>query len=177
MASNDNNWRLGEIATLPRAAKVIKKSGVTAYARFISSRYVCIREATEKQHGILVKVLGKIKPEYVMVVGNEPFVKDEHDELFECDSYLSFPFPTTKEVREVLDIVRSNPDLIQVFKEASMRINPQSKFWVNETVRRHLIMKKPQCYDANSDTVFTPSDDDVPYRLTLVYFYKGQLVW
>ena len=60
MASNDNNWRVGEIVTLPRAAKVIKKSGVTAYARFISSRYVCIREATEKQHGILVKVLGKL---------------------------------------------------------------------------------------------------------------------
>ena len=177
MESTENSWRLGEIATLSRKEKQLKKSGLTVYEQLIGSRYVCVREATEGQRGILVKVLGKFPPEHIMTVGGQPFSKDDREELFVGIRYFSYPFPAAKDVKEVIEILRSNPSLIQIFKDASMHINLNSKFWVHETESRLLVKKKPQCYDAYSEQIVTPSKDDVPYRLTMVYFYKGILSW
>ena len=177
MASTENSWSVGEIVTLPRTEKLLKKSGPMVYERMIGSRYICVREATDGQHGILVKVLGKLPLSHITMVGGHPFGKDDHEDLFTGRRYFSYPFPLTKDVKEVLDIIRNNQSLIQVFEGASMHINPQSKFWVNETESHLLVMKKPQCYDASSDQTGTPSQDDAPYRLTMVYFYKGNLNW
>lgn len=177
MGPTENSWHLGEIATLPRTEKLLKKSGSTVYERLIGSRYVCVREETEGHRGILVKVLGKFPPEHIMTVGGQPFSKDDREELFAGMRYFSYPFPAAKDVQEVLEILRSNSSLIQIFEGASMHINPKSKFWVNEAESHLLIMKRPQCYDAYSEQIGTPSVDDLPYRLTMAYFYKGKLSW
>ena len=177
MESTVNSWHLGEIVTLPRKEKLLKKSGSMVYERLIGSRYVCVREASEGQRGILVKVLGKIPSDYIMTVGGQPFSKDDHEDLFTGMRYFSYPFPAVKDVQEVLEILRSNHSLIQIFEGASMHINPKSKFWVNETESHLIIKKKPLCYDARSEQVGTPSNDDAPYRLTMVYFSKGDLSW
>ena len=177
MESTENSWRLGEIVNLPRTEKLLKKSGSTFYNQLIGSRYICVREATEGQRGILVKVLGKFPSEHIMTVSGQPFSKDDREELFVGMRYFSYPFPAVKDVQEVVEILRSNQSLIQIFEGASMHINPKSKFWVNQTESHLLFMKKPQCYDSNSKQTGTPSVDDVPYRLTMVYFYKGNLSW
>lgn len=177
MASTENNWHFGEIVTLPRTEKLLKTSGSTIYKELVGSRYICVREATETQRGILAKVLGKYPPENILTVGGQPFSKDDREDLFEGMRYFSYPFPAVKDVQEVLDILRSDPKLVQIFEGASMHINPQSKYWVNETESRLLVMKKPQCYNARSEQICKPSKDDAPYRLTMVYFFKGNLNW
>ena len=177
MGSNENSWHLGEIATLPRTERLLKESGSKLYERLIGSRYVCVREATERQRGILVKVLGKISPEHIEIVAGQPFTKDDREDTFTGIRYFSYSFPAVKDVREVVEILRSNPSLIQIFEDASMHINLKSKFWVNEMERSFLFMKRPQCYDSYSDKIGTLSNDETAYRLTMVYFYKGHLNW
>lgn len=177
MASTENNWHLGEIVTLPRTEIVLKKSASTVYEQLIGSRYICVCEATDSQRGILAKVLGKFPQEHIMTVGGQPFSKDDCEELFEGMRYFSYPFPMVKDVQEVVDILRNNPNLIQTFEKASMHINPKSKFWVNKTESRLLVRKKPQCYDASSKQIDKPSKDEAPYRLTMVYFNKEKLSW
>ena len=72
MTSNENNWTLGEVANLPRMDKMLK-DGTTAYMQFIASRYICIREATDGQRGILVKVLGKSYSDQIKTIDGKPF--------------------------------------------------------------------------------------------------------
>ena len=177
MKSNENTWRLGETVTLPRTEKKIKNNGSVSYEQLIGSRYICVREEAEGRRGILVKVLGKYTPEHVITVGGHPFSKDDREELFMGIRYFSYPFPSVNDVNEVLEILKGNPSLINFFDDASMHINPKSKFWVNKTERRMLVLKTPQCYDAYSGQTLTPSPSDMPYRITMVYFYKGKLNW
>ena len=177
MESKKNNWSLGEIATLPKQERPLKKSGSTTYLQYITSRYVCIREATDGQRGILVKVLGKFYSDQVVIVNGEPFSKDDHDELFAGHRYYSFPFPSAKDVKEVLDIIEDNQDLLQKFQAASMHINPNSTFWVSDTVRNKFFLKKPQILSGRDGQLYTPSDADNHYRLSIVYFFKGSLIW
>ena len=73
MESNENKWTLGEIVTLDRKEKPLKKSGTTTYERFIRSRYICIREENDGQQGILMKVLGKPDSEQIKIVNGQPF--------------------------------------------------------------------------------------------------------
>lgn len=170
MKSNEKNYRLGELVTLLRKETLLKKSGTTSYAQLTGSRYICVREATDSQPGILVKVLGKLIPEHVMVVDGQPFSKDDRAEAFDSVCYFSYPFPTTENVKEVLEIIRGNRSLLQTFEENHMHINPNSKFWVSEVVSRLLVLRIPQCYDVFLDRVITPKDSDVPYRLSMIYF-------
>lgn len=170
MASNTSKWNFGEIVYPPRTTKLLKSSSTKLYERLIDSRYICIREATEGQYGILLKVLGKVKANHIMFVNGQLFCKDDAVELFEGMSYLSYSFPTVAELKEVLDIIRNNPRLLNHFEAASMHLNPKSLFWVNETVNDLLFLKKPQCYNASTESLSTASDDMAPYRLTMVYF-------
>jgi len=177
MESNKNYWTIGEIATLPKQERTLKQSGSTTYVQYITLRYVCIREATDRQRGILVKVLGKAYSDQVGIVNGEPFSKDDHDELFVGHRYYSFPFPQAKDVKEVLEIIEDNQDLLQKFQAASMHINPNSTFWVSDTVRNKFFLKKPQILSGRDGQLCTPSDDDNHYRLSIVYFFKGSLIW
>lgn len=170
MASNTSMWNLGEIVYPPRTTKLLKSRNRKLYESLIDSRYICIREATEGQYGILLRVLGKVKANHIMFVKGRPFCKDEDVELFDGMSYLSYSFPRVAELKEVLDIIRSNPNLLNHFEAASMHFNPKSLFWVNETVNNLLFMRKPQCYNASTESLSTTSDDMAPYRLTMVYF-------
>ena len=176
MESNENNWTLGEIANLPRTENEWK-SGFTSYVHYISSRYICVREATDMQRGILVKVLGKAYRDQVKMVGGKPFGRDDYEDAFSGGRYYSYPFPSADEVQEVLDILRGNASLLQKFEDAKMHINPNGMFWVREIARNAFLKKIPQIYDSRSGQLCNPSDDTNYYRITMVYFFKGQLSW
>ena len=177
METTENNWTLGEIATLPREEKLMKKSGTKYYSRYIGSRYICIREATDSQRGILMKVLGKASSDRIMMVNGEPFSKDDREELFVGVSFFSYPFPTASAVMDALGIIRNNQDLQRKFEATSMHINPDSTFWVSDTTRNLLLMRKPQFLGGHDGQLYPASDDGEPYRVTFVYFHKGSLDW
>ena len=177
MEPNKNNWTLGELVTLSRQEKPLKNGGLSQYGCYIGSRYICIREETEGKRGILLKVLGKVFSDQVKIVDGKPFSKDEVAELFMGHSYLSYPYQSVKDVKEVLDILRGNADLLQAFEKAKMHINPNSSFWVSETARNKFMLKIPQVYDSHQDILCTASDDTPYYRITMVYFAKGNLTW
>ena len=177
MESNKNDWALGEIATLTRTEKPLKNSGWTIYGQYIGSRYICIREDTERQRGILLKVLGKAYSDQVRTVGGEAFSNDDSEELFIGHRYFSYPFPKSGDLKEVLEILRGDENLLQKFEDAKMHINPNSKYWVNETSRNVLMMKVPQVYDSSDGLLHNPSSDMAYYRISIVYFHKGKLNW
>lgn len=177
MDSKENNWTVGETVTIKRMERPLKESGSTSYAQYISSRYICIREVNGEQRGILLKVLGKAYSNQIEMVNGQPFCKDDHEELFAGHRYCSYPFPSAKEVQEVLEIIRDNKSLLHKFETASMHINPESTFWVNDTKRNMLLMKKPQIFSGR-DGQITPARDDVNhYRISIVYFSKDSLIW
>ncbi len=174
---NENCWCVGKVVTLPRTSKQIKSNGIKLYEQYVGSRYICIREATEDQDGILLKVLGRTPAEYIKIVNGEPFCKDDSMELLEGMCYFSYSFPTLEEVKTVLDIFRNNPGLLTHFEASQMHINPKASFWVRETVSSMLMMKKPQCYDVTTDSLGKATDKALPpYRLTIVYFTKEQTI-
>ena len=175
--STENNWRLGELACLKWNDEQIKKAGQKSYAYCAVSRYICVREATEGQCGILVKVVGKISKEHIMFVNGEPFCKDEREDLFKGKCYYSFPFPTLNALKEVLAIVRDDPSLMQRFEEESMHFNPSSTFWVRSIARRMLGARKLQFFDADTGQLSKAIDDTPHYRLTIAYFDKDELNW
>ena len=177
MASNENNWKVGDFEGFPWTSTVIKKSGSTVYKHFYTSRFVCIREAEGGQRGILLKVLGKASPHEIMMVGGEPFCKDERDDLLKGRVYSSYRFPTLQELTEALAIVRENPKLKSVLDELSMHFDPDSTFWVRELARHHLFQKVPQFYNASTGVLSASSDNAPHYRLTLLYFQNGKLTF
>lgn len=73
--STENDWRLGELVSPKWNYELIKKDGQKSYAYYAVSGYICVREATDEQCGILLKVLGKISKKYIMFVNGEPFCK------------------------------------------------------------------------------------------------------
>ena len=177
MESNKNDWKLGEIATLSRMEKELKKSFLNLYVHYIGSRYICIREASDSQRGILLKVLGKSYSDQMRIVSGEPFGMDGREELFNGTCYYSYPFPSVSELKEVLDILRGNRSLLQKFDDAKMHVNPDSMFWVRETTRNAFLSKIPQVYSGRDGQLHNPSDDANYYRVSIVYFFKDQLFW
>lgn len=177
METITSNWKTGDIVTLQRIDKMLKKNSTTAYKELVSSRYVCIREASNNQRGILVKVLGKIPARYLNIVDGKPFVKDDTEELFYDTNYYSFPFPKAIEIEEVLSIIRHNPELLNVFESISMHIDTEATFWVRETTRNMLFMKQLQFFDASQGLTCVAKENKAHYRLSIVYYYNSELVW
>lgn len=178
MGSNtNNNWSVGDLATLERKQKPLKKSGVNTYERYIGSRYICIREASEGRRGILMKVLGKPYGDQIKIVNGQPFCDDHRDELFESNRYASYSFPSANEVKEALEIIRGNQPLLQKFEKESMHVNPDSTFWVKEITHNALFMKKLQYMDGRDGQLSPATDDGCHYRVTFVYFRNGRLIW
>ena len=176
MELNENNWSLGEIANLPWTSTPFKKHGSTTYRHFYTSRFVCIREADEAHRGILLKVLGKVPSHKVMMIGGEPFCKDDGDEFGVGRSYSSFRFPSLDELVEALEILHEDKSLLQILEDASMHLDPDSTFWVRESSRSILLRKKPNYYDARQKRLCPASTDAPHYRLTMVYFDQGKLI-
>lgn len=172
------NWKKGEVVSLPRKTKTIKKCGVSSYSYIHSSRYVCIREATPTVPGILVKVMGRYARHDIKMVCGQPFCKDDNDELFASNSYLTFPFPTADELREALSVIHAEPDVMEGFHKASMHLNLQSKYWVRDTERHLLVVRKALCLDASTGVVAQPLPNEVPYRLALAFFdAENNILW
>ncbi len=177
MISKEHNWKIGETVILPRTETLLKKEGTKTYERIVGSQYICVREETERQRGILVKLLEKTSKEQIMFVNGEPFCEDEQEGNSDSKRYLGYPFPTSKGLIEVLEIISQNQGLMDKLKETSPQFNPYSTFWVNETVKHLLLLKRPQYYDAYSDHFHSVMDDKKHNRLTIVYFYKNNLIW
>ena len=177
MKSDENSWTLGEIVTLEREEKLLKSGESTVYKRFIRSRYICIREESDGQRGILMKVLGKPDGDKISIVKGQLFCKDDHDELFMGDRFFSYTFPSADELKEALEIIRNNHQLLYLFEKASMHVNPDSTFWVNDVSRNMLFLKKPHYYDGRDGQLFPAKDNSNHYRVTFVYFHKGELIW
>ncbi len=178
MDKTETNWALGEIVKLPQQNKKVSKDGIYTFGHFVDSKYVCIRPAIDDhQRGILVKVLGKRNGEDFLIKGGEPFCKDEKVEGFNYNMYYSFRFPATDELVEVLDIIRKDQKLQDIFEQASMHINVNSTFWVRETSRKYLFKKTTQYYDASTGECIVADGEGAHYRLTIVYFYKSELNW
>lgn len=172
IVSNEANWRLGDLVNLSWNHKDIKKSGDKTYAYYAESHYVCVREATDGQRGILVKGLGKIQRERVMLVNGEPFRKDEREELFMGKRYYSFPFPTADELKEALDIVRFDMKIQQILIDNGMFFNPNGTFWVSDTKSQFFGLKRsPQYYDPSTGCLATAKHlDERHNRITIAYF-------
>ena len=177
MDSKENNWTVGETVTIKRMERPLKESGSTSYAQYISSRYICIREDNGEQRGILLKVLGKAYSDQIGMVNGQPFCQDDSEELFAGNRYSSYPFPSAKEVQEVLEILRDDKSLLQKFEAASMHINPNSTFWVNDTTHNMLLMRKPQILNGRDGQISSAGDDVNHYRISIVYFSKDSLIW
>lgn len=165
-----NKWRIGQNVSLAWETKLVKKNRNNSYERMIGSNYICIREATDGRYGILLRVLDKSRASSIKLVRGQPFFLDECTGLFEGYSFSSYSSPSLAELKEVLAILRSNQSLLDRFEEAKMPISLQSLFWVNETARNILFMKKPLCYDPSTDSLCIASDPVEPCRLTMVYF-------
>ena len=170
-----DNWRLGELVSLKWNDELIKKDGQKSYAYYAVSGYICVREATDGQCGILLKVLGKTSKKLIIIVNGEPFCKDEREDLFKGMRYYSYPFPTASALKEVLEIVGSDEVLKERLKAESMSFNPLSTFWIRETAG-NLLSKKPQYYDATSGQLCKATDDTPHYRLTIAYFNKDNMI-
>lgn len=177
MAKEEYKWNLGEVATIKRTVRPMKEGSINAYGHYVGSRYICIREASEGQQGILLKVLGKVPGDYIKMVDGEPFCRDEQDDLFAKTRYLSYQFPTQAELKEALDIIRNDTSLVFAFDRAQMHINPRSTFWVRETANRFLFLKRPKVYDAFHDVLDTGSSHGVHYRVSIVHFNADELFW
>ena len=172
IVSNEANWHLGDLVSLSWNHKELKKSGGKSYAYHAESYYVCVREATDGQRGILVKGLGMIQRERVMLVNGQPFCKDEREELFMGKRYFSYPFPTADELKEVLDIVRSDMNIQQKLIDNGMFFNPNGTFWVSDTKSQFFGLKhSPRYYDPSTGCLATAkSHDERHNRITIAYF-------
>ncbi len=178
MGQTTNDWGLGEIVTLPRQSTKISNNGIYTFDHLIDSKYVCVRPAIDgRQRGILVKILGKCPISDILVKRGEPFCKDDKIEGFNFDQYYSFRFPTVQEVQELLDIVRDNPSLKDAFSQATMRMNPESTFWVREVATKLAILKKPQYYNAKTGELGLGRSGELHYRVTIVYFDSTEVSW
>ena len=170
------NWNVGETVNLPRKIMQANKKEMRSREQFMGSRYICVRACDGSQRGILLKVLGKTTREDMMICRGELFCKDDKVEGFTSDTYLSYRFPSADELKEVLDILRGNKPLLEQFEKASMHINPNSTFWVRDTAKRFLFLKKPQYYNAQTGEVLPDTKgEEVRYRLTLAYFNKPKV--
>ncbi len=177
METQEFKWKVGELVSLTWNKRLLKKSGSRSYAEFVNSRYICVREATDKQPGILVKVLGKVTRDQILLVNGTPFCKDDRDYLFKGKCYYSYPYPLADDLKEALNIIDANPSLQQRFEEESMHFNPSSTFWVRGIARLLLGSKKLQFFDASTGQLSKALDDTPHYRLTIAFFNKEELSW
>ena len=177
--TNTKNCKIGEIINLPRAKRVLVSGSNLTYEHFIGSRYICIREASTGQRGILVKVLGRASGDYAKIVKGVPFWRDDDDITFYGAIYYGYPLPSVKAVKEVLGIVKGNESLLRQFEEARMHINPDSTFWVKKIRRSKLFFKKLQYLDAHDGKLYTANDNaNKHYRISIVYFNNdGEITW
>lgn len=177
--TNTKNCKIGEIINLPRAKRVLVSGSNLTHEHFIASRYICIREASTGQRGILVKVLGRASGDYAKIVKGVPFWRDDDDITFYGAIYYGYPLPSVKAVKEVLGIVKGNESLLRQFEEARMHINPDSTFWVKKIRRSKLFFKKLQYLDGHDGQLYTANDNaNKHYRISIVYFNNdGEITW
>ena len=166
------NWSAGELVNLGQHTALLKKSGSYMYSNVASSQYVCIRTTSDGKHGILLKGMGKIRRKHIMLVRGKSFCKDERDELFEGLHYYGYPFPTADELRDILDLVRTDTTIQQKLKASGMSFSPDATFWVSDTKSCFLGLKHcPQYYDPSTGRLATAKSlDEHHQRISVASF-------
>ncbi len=179
MATNQGNWHVGDIVTLPFDTRKLTGGIAKTYNQICGSRYVCIREENKDigQRGILIKIFGRTHSEYITIVNGQPFCKDDVEEGFTSDNYNSYPFPMVEDLKEVLGILTKNQALLNTLDAAGMHVTPCAHFWVKETDKHLLFKHRPQFYNPDIKQLSPSKNDTFAYRITIVHFYKGQLCW
>lgn len=177
MRTNKNNWTLGEVVEIPRMERQITKSGSMSYEQYVGKSYVCVREENGAQCGLLLRVLGRATTEHIKIKGGLPFCFDDCEEQFYATRYFSHPFPSRSNVDQVLRILRDNPQLMQQLESVSRAIDLDSMFWVKNVGRDFFFRKRLQYLDARTGELYTASSNQLCYRLSIVRFYKGDLIW
>lgn len=168
----NKKWDVGDYVILNKETKLLKTSGTRSYSSFIGSHYVCIRETSEWQRGILIKGLGKVRGENLWIINGKPYCKDLREEYFTGTHYYSYPFPTVDELKTILDIVRFNNDIQQILIDNGMFFNPNGTFWVTNTKTQLLGLKHTlQYYDALTGRLAAiKSPDERHQRFSIAYF-------
>ena len=61
------------------------------FENYVGSQYVCIREESSTQCGILLRVIGKAAAEHIHIVAGVTFCEDDYEEKFHVTRYFSHP--------------------------------------------------------------------------------------
>lgn len=172
MEQQKGKWCVGDLVTLPRKVAFIEKRGIRVYEYFSRSKYVCVRERTAEQPGLLVKLLGRCDAEELMRVNYELFSKDDKVEGFNANHYCCYRFPTADQVQEVLDIIEDNDQLRQQFEAVGMIWSPDAFYWVRNVKRKLLgLCWAPQYYNPfNKQTIPADKKSATHYRMAVVTF-------
>ena len=104
MESDKNNWSLGEVVLLPRQTSKTNEKN----ENLMNSRYICIREASKGQRGILLKILGEATRKNIKMQGGKLFRKEYKFEGLYSDTYFRFHFPSVNELKDVFDILKKD---------------------------------------------------------------------
>lgn len=173
MTEKKSRWTVGEKVSLHHHKTILYRLPRRIFAHFVASRYLCIREASSKNRGILLKVLGTFEAGEISSRRFEAFCKDAKDDGYDFrpDSYYSFRFPTKKQVKEVLQILKAQPELVERLYEIGMGFSWQQGYWVRGMAFNCLLGSKPKWYDPTADAVFVSHRSEEEHlRMSIVYF-------
>ena len=166
------HWSVGEMVSLPHGDEMVKQSRNKTYKYELPPNCICLRKAEDYCRGIMVADLGTYSANRMLMVDNKTFCKDNKTRGFYDTVYYCYPFPSVREMKEVLDIIRKDPDLQQMLREQQMYIDPSATFWVSDT-RRSLFpwKRKALYYNPQTDSLSAvKTGDDVHHRITIAYF-------
>ena len=172
-----NDFVLGSTVVLPRQTEFLTTAGLATYGHLWGSRYVCVREVADGHPGVLVKVLGRYSSADIRIVHGEPFCKDDCEEGFSRNLYYSYRFPRAAELNMVLPIIRNSDVMLEAFRQAKMPIDCDGGFWVRDTSRNLLGMRRLCYFDAQSGAVSLSHGSHSRYsRITVCYFDEAHNV-
>ena len=176
-ATNIQDWKVGDVVTLPRTRRTLKNGVSIAFEQFVESRYLCIREASHELRGILVRVLDRAYNGYAKIVKGQPCWNDDSVSTFYGVRYFCHPLPKANDLHEVLSIIRGNKNLLQQLEDAGMHIDVDSTFWVNDIIRQIFFFKKLQYLDGRDGRLCPATGNSSHNRISIVYFQNGELSW
>ncbi|MCR4852225.1 MAG: hypothetical protein K5893_01370 [Prevotella sp.] len=169
--SNLSEWKVGNLVAPGLMFRKICHYGGKIYMNFVDSKFVCIREATASEPGVLVKVLNSCDQSRFLFRKGEPFVKDYKNVNFESPvEYCSFRLPTVEEIKFVLSIAKSDKTLGEMLSDRGLSPYEPATYWTRD-ISRSIIGRHVKFYDSATGEVKSESGDDTErIRITVVYF-------
>lgn len=165
-------WSLGEFVKVPHYTETIGKKDGKKYKHLWERRYICVREATEGQQGILIKVLDRATSVQLQLMGGEPFYRDGKVVNKDRRNYYGFQFPKLEELKVVLDLLKQNELVTMKLREKWSHFDLTGLFWIRELKSRFFgFQKKPQYYDNKTKQVAVGKGGNKRIqRISIIYF-------